>query len=33
MKWKDPADGEAALKERYAKLNKEIEDRFRQLLD
>lgn len=33
MKFEDPADGEAVVKERYAKLNKEIEDRFRQLLD
>lgn len=33
MKFEDPADGEAAVKDRYAKLNKDIEDRFRQLLD
>ncbi|KAI8909624.1 ATP synthase alpha/beta family, nucleotide-binding domain-containing protein [Gorgonomyces haynaldii] len=33
MKFEDPADGEEVVKERYAKLNKEIEDRFRALLD
>jgi V-type H+-transporting ATPase subunit A len=33
MKFEDPADGEAVIKDRYAKLNKEIEDRFRQLLE
>ena len=29
----DPEDGEEVLKERYAKLGKELEDRFRALLD
>ena len=33
MKFEDPADGEAVLRERYTKLNKEIEDRFRSMLD
>ncbi|KAI9023298.1 V-type proton ATPase catalytic subunit A [Hyaloraphidium curvatum] len=33
MKFEDPNDGEEAIKERYAKLNKEIEERFRALLD
>jgi len=33
MKFEDPADGEAAVKARYAALGKEIEDRFRALLD
>lgn len=33
MKFEDPADGEEVLKERYQKLNKEIEERFRALLD
>ncbi|KAI9011397.1 V-type proton ATPase catalytic subunit A [Gaertneriomyces semiglobifer] len=33
MKFEDPADGEDAIKERYAKLNKELEERFRSLLD
>lgn len=33
MKFEDPADGEEVIKERYAKLNKEIEERFRALLD
>ena len=30
---KNPADGAAALTERYAKLTREIEDRFRLLMD
>ncbi|KAK9659921.1 H(+)-transporting V1 sector ATPase subunit A, partial [Basidiobolus ranarum] len=33
MKFEDPADGEEVLVERFAKLNKEIEERFRQLID
>ncbi|KAI8801705.1 ATP synthase alpha/beta family, nucleotide-binding domain-containing protein [Cladochytrium replicatum] len=33
MKFEDPADGEEVLKERYAKLNKEMEEAFRALLD
>ncbi|OAJ44515.1 V-type proton ATPase catalytic subunit A [Batrachochytrium dendrobatidis JEL423] len=33
MKFEDPADGEAAIKERYSKLAKEIEERFRILLE
>jgi V-type H+-transporting ATPase subunit A len=33
MKFEDPADGEAVLRERYMKLNKEIEDKFRAILD
>ena len=33
MKFEDPADGEQVIRERYAKLNKEIEDRFRRLLE
>ncbi|KAK9717861.1 H(+)-transporting V1 sector ATPase subunit A [Basidiobolus ranarum] len=33
MKFEDPADGEEVIVERFAKLNKEIEDRFRQLID
>jgi len=33
MKFEDPADGEEAIKERYAKLSKEMEERFRALLD
>lgn len=33
MKFEDPADGEAVLKERYTKLNKDIDERFRSLLD
>jgi V-type H+-transporting ATPase subunit A len=33
MKFEDPADGEEVLKDRYAKLSKEMEERFRALLD
>lgn len=33
MKFENPADGAAALTERYAKLTREIEDRFRLLMD
>lgn len=33
MKFEDPEDGEAVLKERYAALGKEMEERFRALLD
>ncbi|KAI9356300.1 ATP synthase alpha/beta family, nucleotide-binding domain-containing protein [Zopfochytrium polystomum] len=33
MKFENPADGEAALKERYGKLTREIEERFRILMD
>ena len=33
MKFEDPAEGEAAIKEKYAKLQKEMEDKFRALLD
>ncbi|RKO83806.1 ATP synthase alpha/beta chain, C terminal domain-containing protein, partial [Blyttiomyces helicus] len=33
MKFEDPADGEETIKERYAKLGKEMEERFRALLD
>ncbi|KAI3658862.1 hypothetical protein MP638_006577 [Amoeboaphelidium occidentale] len=33
MKFEDPADGEDVIKERYAKLNREIEERFRSLLE
>ncbi|KAI8048636.1 V-type proton ATPase catalytic subunit A [Syncephalis plumigaleata] len=33
MKFEDPANGEAALRERYTALAKEMEDRFRQLSD
>lgn len=33
MKFEDPVDGEEALKERYSRLHKEIEERFRALLD
>jgi V-type H+-transporting ATPase subunit A len=33
MKFEDPADGEIAIKERYANLAKEMEERFRALLD
>ncbi|KAI9105432.1 ATP synthase alpha/beta family, nucleotide-binding domain-containing protein [Phlyctochytrium arcticum] len=33
MKFEDPADGEESIKANYAKLNKEMEERFRSLLD
>ncbi|KAJ3337287.1 hypothetical protein HDU93_001333 [Gonapodya sp. JEL0774] len=33
MKFEDPIEGEAVIRERYQKLNKEMEERFRQLLD
>jgi V-type H+-transporting ATPase subunit A len=33
MKFEDPADGEDVIKERYAKLHTEIEERFRSLLE
>ncbi|OUM69716.1 hypothetical protein PIROE2DRAFT_50167 [Piromyces sp. E2] len=33
MKFEDPADGEEVIKERYQKLQKEIEEQFRALLD
>jgi V-type H+-transporting ATPase subunit A len=33
MKFEDPAQGEAAIQEKYSKLQKEIEDRFRALTD
>eukprot|EP00833_Pecoramyces_ruminatium_P015251 jgi/Orpsp1_1/1189283/evm.model.d7180000070865.1 len=33
MKFEDPVDGEEVIKERYAKLQKEIEEQFRALLD
>jgi len=33
MKFEDPADGEEVIKERYAKLQKEIEEQIRALLD
>jgi V-type H+-transporting ATPase subunit A len=33
MKFEDPADGEAAMRAKYAALGKEIEERFRALLD
>ncbi|KAJ1549759.1 H(+)-transporting V1 sector ATPase subunit A [Nowakowskiella sp. JEL0078] len=33
MKFENPSDGEAVVKEKYAKLNKEIEERFRAMLD
>lgn len=33
MKFEDPLDGEEAIKERYAKLMKEIEERFTALVD
>jgi len=33
MKFEDPQDGEEVIKERYAKLQKEIEEQFRALLD
>ncbi|KAJ3323913.1 hypothetical protein HDV06_000889 [Boothiomyces sp. JEL0866] len=33
MKFENPDDGEEVLKERYTKLHKEIEERFRALLD
>jgi len=33
MKFEDPEDGEEVLKDRYMKLGKEMEDRFRALLD
>ena len=33
MKFEDPAEGEKVLKEKYSKLGKEIEERFRALLD
>ncbi|KAJ3079369.1 hypothetical protein HK102_003830 [Quaeritorhiza haematococci] len=33
MKFEDPADGEETVKERYAKLSKEMEERFRAMLD
>lgn len=33
MKFEDPVDGEEIIKSRYANLGKEIEDRFRELLD
>ncbi|KAJ3328368.1 H(+)-transporting V1 sector ATPase subunit A [Blyttiomyces sp. JEL0837] len=33
MKFEDPADGADALKERYGKLSREMEERFRNLLD
>ncbi|KAI9209714.1 ATP synthase alpha/beta family, nucleotide-binding domain-containing protein [Polychytrium aggregatum] len=33
MKFEDPVDGEEAIKDRYAKLGKEMEERFRALLD
>lgn len=33
MKFEDPVDGEEVIKARYAKLQKEIEERFRQLLE
>ncbi|GBC03239.1 hypothetical protein RclHR1_05020016 [Rhizophagus clarus] len=33
MKFEDPAEGEAALRERYQQLQTEIQERFRQLLE
>ncbi|KAJ3225717.1 V-type proton ATPase catalytic subunit A [Clydaea vesicula] len=33
MKFEDPVDGEEVIKERYSKLRKEMEERFRALLD
>lgn len=33
MKFEDPKDGAAALNERYSALQKEMEERFRQLTD
>lgn len=33
MKFEDPADGEATLKERYAKLSREMDEGFRSLTD
>lgn len=33
MKFEDPADGEAVLRDRYVKLGKEMEERFAALVD
>lgn len=33
MKFEDPADGENVVRERYLKLNKEIDEKFRSMLD
>ncbi|KAJ3192394.1 hypothetical protein HK101_006631 [Irineochytrium annulatum] len=33
MKFEDPADGQAAVQERYAKLHREMEEKFRNLTD
>jgi V-type H+-transporting ATPase subunit A len=33
MKFEDPIDGEQVIRERYAKFGKEMEERFRALLD
>lgn len=33
MKFEDPADGEEVIRDRFAKLNKELEERFRAMLE
>ncbi len=33
MKFEDPADGEEVIRERYVNLGKEMEEKFRALLD
>ena len=33
MKFEDPADGENVIKEKFSRLHKEIEDKFRTLVD
>lgn len=33
MKFEDPEDGEAVVRERFAKLGREIEEKFRSVMD